>query len=42
MRQTNYFECNGELKLQISGTVIGTKFESPYGSIFMHQVEFEV
>ena len=28
--KNNYFEFNGKVKKQISGTVIGTKFGSPY------------
>ena len=30
--QNNYFEFNGEVKRQISGTAIGAKFVPPYGS----------
>ena len=37
--KNNYFEFNGELKYQISGTVIGTKFTPAYASIFMDQIE---
>ena len=37
--QNNYFEFSGEIKLQISGTAIGTKFAPPYACIFMDQVE---
>ena len=29
--QNNYFEFNGEVKRQISGTAIGAKFVPPYG-----------
>ena len=28
--KNNYFEFNGQIKQQISGTTIGTKFGSPY------------
>ena len=36
-----YFKTiNGQTKQQISGTVISTKFASPYTYIFMDQVEF--
>ena len=37
--QNNYFEFNGEIKHQILGTAIGTKFAPPYACIFMDQVE---
>ena len=39
--QNNYFEFNGEVKQQISGTAIGTKFAPPYACIFMDQDESE-
>ena len=39
--QNNYFEFNGEVKQQISETVIKTKFAPPYACIFMDQVECE-
>ena len=39
--QNNYFEFKGEVKQQISGTAIGTKFAPPYACIFMDQVESE-
>ena len=39
--QNNYFEFNGEVKQQISGTAIRTKFAPPYACIFMDQVESE-
>ena len=39
--QNNYFEFNREVKQQISGTAIGTKFAPPYACIFMDQVESE-
>ena len=37
--QNNYFEFNGEIEDQISGTAIGTKFAPPYACIFMDQIE---
>ena len=37
----NFFEFNGEIKRQKSGTAIGTKFASPYACIFMDEVETE-
>ena len=39
--QNNYFEFNGEVKQQISGAAIGTKFAPPYACIFMDHVESE-
>ena len=39
--KNNYFEFNGKVKDPILGTAIGTKFASPYASIFMDQVETE-
>ena len=39
--KNNYFEFNGKVKKQISGTAIGTKFAPPYACIFMDQVETE-
>ena len=39
--KNNYFEFNGKVKEQISGTAIGTKFAPPYACIFMGQVETE-
>ena len=35
----NYFEFNGDVKKQISGTAIGTKFAPPYACIFMDDLE---
>ena len=32
--QNNYFEFNGTVKQQISGTTIGTKFAPTYACIF--------
>ena len=37
--KNNYFEFNGKVKQQISGTAIGTKFAPPYACIFMNKVE---
>ena len=37
--KNNYFEFNGQVKQQTSGTAIGTKFASAYASIFMDNVE---
>ena len=37
--ENNYFEFNGDVKKQISGTVIGTKFAPPYACIFMDDLE---
>ena len=37
----NYFEFDGKVKKQVSGTVIGTKFAPPCPCIFMDQVETE-
>ena len=37
--KNNYFEFNGEVKHQISGTPIGTKFAPTYTSIFMDEIE---
>ena len=39
--QNNYFEFNGEIKQQISGTDIETKFAPPYACISMDHVESE-
>ena len=35
----NYFEFNGKVKQQISGTAIGTKFAPPYTCVFMDEEE---
>ena len=37
--KNNCFDFNGEVKHQISGTSIGTKFASTYASIFMDEAE---
>ena len=37
--KNNYFEFTGNVKQQLSGTAIGTKYARPYAYIFMVQVE---
>ena len=37
--KNNYFEFNGKVKKQLSGTAIGTKFAPTYASIFMDKLE---
>ena len=37
--KNNFFEFNGEIKQQISGTAMGTKFAPTYACIFMDKVE---
>ena len=37
--KNNYFEFNREVKHQISGTAIGSKFPPRYASIFMDKIE---
>ena len=37
--KNNYFEFNGQVKQQISGTAIGIKFTPAYACIFMNDVE---
>ena len=37
--KNNYFEFNGQIKQQISGTAIGTKFSPPYAWLFMDKIE---
>ena len=39
--KNNFFEFNGKVKRQKSGTAIGTKFAPPYACIFMDEVETE-
>ena len=39
--KNNYFEFNGKVKQQLSGSAIGTRFTPPYACIFMNQVETE-
>ena len=37
--KNNYFEFNSNVKHQISGTAIGTKFAPPYACIYMDYME---
>ena len=37
--KTIFFEFNNEIKQQISGTAIGTKFVPPYASIYMDKTQ---
>ena len=37
--KNNYFEFNGKIKQQISGTGIGTKFAPPYACLFIDKTE---
>ena len=37
--KNNYFDFNGQVQQQISGTAIGTKFAPTYACIFMADVE---
>ena len=37
--KNNYFKLNGQIKQQISGTAIGTKFSPPYARLFMDKIE---
>ena len=37
--KNNYFEFNGSIKQQLSGTAIGTKFAPPYACLFMDKLE---
>ena len=37
--KNNFFEFNGKVKRQYSGTTIGTKFAPPYACIFVDEVE---
>ena len=37
--KNNYFEFNGQINQQISGTAIGTKFGPPYAYLFMDKIE---
>ena len=39
MLKNNYFEFNGQVKHQISGTAIGTKFAPTYVCIFMDEIK---
>ena len=40
--KNSFFEFNGEMKRQKSGTAIGTKFAPPYACIVLDAVETEV
>ena len=37
--KNNYFEFNGQVKHQILGTAIGSKFAPTYACIFMDEIE---
>ena len=37
--KNNYFQFNGKVKQQTSGTAIGTKFAATYACVFMDQVK---
>ena len=37
--RNNYFQFNSNLKHQISGTAIGTKFAPPYACIYMDYIK---
>ena len=37
--KNNFFEFNNELRQQISGTAVGTKFAPPYTCIYMNKTE---
>ena len=37
--KNNYFEFNGQIKQQFSGTAIGTMFAPPYAYLFMDKIE---
>ena len=39
--KNNFFEFNNQIKQQISGTAIGTKFTPTYACIFIDKVETE-
>ena len=39
--ENNYSEFNGDVKKQISGTAICTKFVPPYACIFMDDLEIK-
>ena len=40
--KNNIFEFNGNVKQQVAGTAIGTKFAPPYACIYMDEVETEI
>lgn len=37
--KNNFFEFNNQIKLQISGTAVGTKCATAYAHIFMYKFE---
>ena len=37
--KSNYFDFEGQIKQQISGTTIGTKFVPLYACLFMDKIE---
>ena len=37
--KNSYFEFNGQIKQEISGTAIGTKFAPAYACLFMDNIE---
>ena len=37
--KNNYFEFDGKIKQQISGTAIGNKFASPHACLFMDKIK---
>ena len=37
--KNKYFELHGQIKQQIYGTAIGTKFAPPYACLFMDKIE---
>ena len=37
--KNNYFDLDGQIKQQISGTAISTKFAPPYACLFMNKIE---
>ena len=39
--KNNFFEFNNEIKQQISGTAIGTKFAPPYACIYMDKTKID-
>ena len=40
--KSNVFEFNGNVKQQVAGTAIGTKFAPLYACIYMDEVETEI
>ena len=37
--RNKYFQFNAQIKQQISGTAVGTKFAPPYACLFMDKIE---